>query len=482
VYALRWTAVLLLAVGLLVGWSLRIDGAPVEKDAGQNVQMALNVERHGVMSLEEAPPYVPTNYREPLPIFASAAAIELIDARLGPAPDQEYFHGERVRLLKYQNIVWLALLSLGAFWAIRLLSSSSYLALLGVLIVNLPFLHSHTALDDLYTELPAAALLMLASLSLARTVRNSTFGSALTTGVLFGLTILTKASILYVFVGAALVVAAVFVAQRRHSLAGSAARLLVMFVGIGCVITPWIFRNHVELGTYHISQRAGVVLMQRAEYDLMSAVEIEGSFYVWANPEIQRPLGRLLGFSPADLRRHGRLQHLNEWDSDFSADDLAAEQAGMPEKTLTYYREARAERVKLSALMRKAGKPEPEIAADDAVEQDALQIIEHHPWHHLLLTISLILRGASSLILVSFVLTLWISVRRRDWDLLAFVITAAGAVVFYALFSEFIGRYALPMRPIAVVAVLVALYRTFYPQIAQRASMLFRPAPQSAGS
>ena len=110
----------------------------------------------------------------------------------------------------------------------------------------------------------------------------------------------------------------------------------------------------------------------------MTPEEIKGSFYVWASPELQAPLGHLLGFSPADLKRHGRLQHLNEWESDFEAEDLAAEEAGLPDKALTYYREARAERVKLSALMRKEGKPEPEIAADDAIEREfMLEPLEH---------------------------------------------------------------------------------------------------------
>jgi hypothetical protein len=475
----RCIAVGVLAIGLLLLWAQQINGRTITKDGAQNVQMALNVERYGVMSLEDTPPYTPTNYREPLPVFVSAAVLRIIDAALGPAPPDSYFQGERAQLLKYLNILWLALLSLGTFWAIRLLSSSFYLGLVGVVIVNLPFVHGETPLNGLYTEIPAAALLMFASLSLANLMRRSTATAAVTTGVLFGILILTKAALLYVFVGAVVVVATIFFLYRqRQSPAVSAARLLALFVGFSCVVGPWMYRNYVQLGTFHISQRAGVVLLQRAEYDLMSPEEIRGSFYVWASPELQPPLGHLLGFSSADLKRHGRLQHLNEWESDFEAEDLAAEEAGLPDKTFTYYREARAERVKLSALMRKEGKPEPEIAADDAIESDALQIIEHHPWHHLLLTISLVFRGAS-LMVFAFAAALWVAVRRRDWDLLAFTITAAGAVLFYALFSEFLGRFSLPLRPIAVAALLVALYRTFVPQ---SASTLFLRARRSVAS
>src|ERR1700686_3958804 len=94
----------------------------------------------------------------------------------------------------------------------------------------------------------------------------------------------------------------------------------------------------------------------------------------------------MLRFPPADLRRGGRLQHLNTaFDSDFAADDLAAERAGRPEQTLTYYRQARAGRT----------KNEAELEGDDILKQRAMALILAHPWRHLALTVPFLWRGAT---------------------------------------------------------------------------------------
>jgi hypothetical protein len=165
---IRCLAAGLVALGLVLLCVLRISDSPIEKDPAQITLMAFNLERHGVMSMEETPPLNPTNYREPGPVFVFAAAIALIDAKLGKAATADaYYSGERVRLLKYQNLLWLLLLSGSAFWAARILGASFYVALLASVFVTYPFWGSHTPLDDLYTELPAAAFLMLGSATLA---------------------------------------------------------------------------------------------------------------------------------------------------------------------------------------------------------------------------------------------------------------------------------------------------------------------------
>ncbi len=57
------------------------------------------------------------------------------------------------------------------------------------------------------------------------------------------------------------------------------------------------------------------------------------------------PIGKLLGFNEDDLKLGGRLQRLNRSRrSDFHKENMAAEDAGRPEDTFTYYSEARAER------------------------------------------------------------------------------------------------------------------------------------------
>src|SRR5690606_711960 len=124
------------------------------------------------------------------------------------------------------------------------------------------------------------------------------------------------------------------------------AALAVLAGAFSAIVLPWMMRNYVTLGQFQLAERGGVVLLVRAVKDGMTAEEAKGTLYVWSPRRFQPAIGRLLGFSSSDLLRGGRLQRLNRTtQSDFYADDLAAEAAGMPEKAISYYRSARAERV-----------------------------------------------------------------------------------------------------------------------------------------
>jgi hypothetical protein len=454
----RWLALCILAVILEIVWARQMTGAPIEKDSAQLVRMALNLDRHGVISLEEAPPYTPTDYREPLPVFASALGIKIMDSMIGPAPDDAYFSGTRAKYLKYQNLVWLPLLSAGAFWAGLALTSSFALGVLAVLLVNIPFAGGHFGadlVDGVFSDVPAAAFFMLASTALALGFARRRVGYIALAGLLFGITTLVKAPVLYVFVGVVLVLPCYYLWQR-YALGTVMREWVILIVPFACVIAPWMYRNHVELGSFQLSQRAGVVLMYRALKDQMTPLEYRGSFYVWGPNFLQKPLGLILGFTPEDLRRGGRLQHLNTaLDSDFAADDLAAERAGRPDQTLTYYRTARAWRTKIEMDLDRAGNPRAELDGDDILKNRAMTLILQHPWRHLALIIPFLWRGATFVFPI-LVVVLVIAVRRRRDDLAVFALPAFGLVVFFALFSHFIARYALPAREVATVS-LIAL-------------------------
>jgi hypothetical protein len=467
----RILAALLVCLALGALWAGRVTGRAIEKDAAQTVQMALNLERHGVIALEESPPFTPTDYREPLPVLVCALAIKVMDVAIGSAPPQEYFQGRRVQLLKYQNILWLALLSLGTFWATRYFTGSFYAGLLGTLLVNFALVHASAQLiDDLYTDIPAAALLMLASIAVAvATVRRGPAFYVLT-GFLFGALTLVKAATLYVFIGTAAGLAGVFLLQRVIPIRLALRNFAILAVSFGCTVAPWMYRNHELFGSAQISQRAGVVLMYRAVYNEMTPLEYRGTFYVWAPPHLKGFIGRLLGFAPADLERNGRLQHLNDEDSAFAADDLAAERAGAPDRTLSFYRQARAERVKLERELSATGRPQSDIEADDVLKARAMTMIRAHPGRELALTVAFLWRGA----LLAFpllLIALLTGLRARRYDLLLFALPAFGTVMLYALFTHFIARYDLPAFAVAIVAFMASL------QLALRA----RAASKSSG-
>jgi 4-amino-4-deoxy-L-arabinose transferase-like glycosyltransferase len=435
-----------------------INGAAISDDAVQNLLMALNVAHHGTMSLDEAAPLRPTMYREPLPVGIDALLIRLEDRSLGRDASAAYFSDGRARLLKYQNVVWLCLLSTVVFAVTRWLTGSYLAALLAGLVAVRPFLSSTSAegVNDLYTELPGAALLTLAAGLMAAASRRGNPGLTLGAGVCFGLATLTKAATLYVYVILAIVLGVIWLwrsDQRRARIAS----LALLLLGFAVVVAPWMWRNEELFHSPQISERGGLVLYTRALFDQMTPLEYRGSVYVWARPAAQRLLGPWLGFTADDLQRGGRLQRLNQLTgSELDRSDLIAEDAGDPARAVTFYHQARAMRVQLEARLERAGNPYPEVSADHALQRMATTLIRQHPAEHLAMIPPLIWRGAPTLFPL-LLLTLAYAIATRQRELALFVLPAFGTLCFYALLTHFEARPARVTQGIAAAALLTIL-------------------------
>jgi hypothetical protein len=458
---IRLAAAIALSLAFCVLWSHQITDSAIVKDAGQNLTMALNLRHNSVMSLAEHAPYSPSMHREPIPVFSTALSVALIDRVLGPTDTQAYFAGERSRYVKYQNVLWMALLCIGTFWAIHLFTSSVYLGVLGIILVNvkLPLVGSglrSLRIDTLYSDLPAAAMLVLGCAALVSGLRRARKSMITLAGLCFGILALIKASFLYVFAVAAAILLCLYAWRRR--LPGNSvnsAHVGILVAAFAAVVLPWMYRNYATFGSFQISERGGHILDIRAVKDEMTAEEVRGSFYVWAPNRLQPLVGRVLGFSPRDLQRGGRLQRLNRSrKSDFWHDDIEAELAGAPERAISFYRRARAERVQLCRQMGVCGGLDSDIAVDTVLKQKAFARIRERPLRHFAMTIPFLWRGG----LVTFplfVVTLAYAVRARRYDIGVFVLPAFGLVMFFAVLSHFIPRYGVPVVPVAVVSGLI---------------------------
>jgi hypothetical protein len=456
--AWQWGVLLATAIALLSFWTTHITGSDVVADASQNLWMALNLERNGEISLSEKPPLTPTMLREPLPALVGALAVRAVDGLLGPAAASEYFHGRRAELLKHQNILWLGLLSVAVFMIGRRLELSFLSALLCVLLTNALLLGDWfrlCMLNSLLTESAAAALLALGSWMLLEGMRSGRLKWFAIAGMCFGLLALVKAIFLYIALGLVLLIPGVALLQRRS--AGPAARqALVMGAVAVLVVLPWMLRNQASIGYFDIAARGGEALNDRSVMDQMTRDEYLGSFYVWSPYPFGGVFRRAFGFSKTDINEGARLQRLNESsESGFAARDEAAELAGRPQDTFTYYRLGRARRVILVNQFAAAGNPQPWIAADRVLKQGALKTIAQHPFRHAALSIPFMWRGGY-FAFPSLLIAIVYALKRRHQGLTMVVLPAFSLVLLYALTASFEPRYAFPMHPIAVCA-LVAL-------------------------
>jgi hypothetical protein len=469
---LRVIGSLLVIVVLLIKWTDSLSNAPIQDDAAANLTMAYNFAMREVLSLDlleqevqdigdlrgypvaqENDPKAaiqihlddlrPTNYREPLPPIVLGIYLKVLELVHGPISFGSLIKGSGARLAKSSNVIWGILLCLSVFATLRVLTGTNTLAAVGALVIGL-----NLDLDSLYTDLPAAALLALASHLSMMAIKTRHRLYYLLTGLTMGALTLTKAPFLYVSL--ALVVCFVFwlISQLSHGIQGRAIGLALFVFGVTVVLAPWMGRNYYIFGTTRPSERGGVILMMRALYDQMNWTEYLGSFYAWA-PEgsIRSALGKTLGFNEADLDKGGRLQRLKRYGF---AEDLAAENAGLPEGAISYYRQARAERAKLERELQQLGYSHPESEADVELQNHAMKIILVHPIKHVLMTVPFLWRGAP-FIAPLFAFFAAITIKRRRYDLIAYMLPAIAMVAFYAAASHNIPRFNEPAQPIAAV-------------------------------
>ncbi len=456
----------LLSLALIVAWCMAIStitGSEITKDASEDLWLALNIAHHGVMSLDEAPPYRPSMEREPVAVAVLAATVLVTDAIAGPVPSQLYFSGTRAQQLKLGNLLWLSLLIVVTFFATRHFTSNDYIAVAAAIVVSLHFTvlvpmvrRQSLGFDTLLTELAGAAVLTSASWVLARGIASGRTGTLIAAGILFGIAALTKASVFYVFIGL-LALGAIWlgmVSVRIRSpwpLTG----LLVLAVPFFLTTSFWMYRNYVQTGYWQISERGGQVLMYRALMDEMTPQEIVGAFVIWSEPHLSRLLGRFTGYTNADLRVGGPLQRLSEATTgEFAEREQQAEEAGQPAEAVSWWRKSRALFEAYQAESARQGIAYPSGEADLRTRREAIQKIAHTPVKHAALMPLLMWRGAP-VIFAILLITVVYAWRLNRFDLLVLVMPGAGLAIFYSAASQFTSRFAEPIYPIGVIALLI---------------------------
>jgi hypothetical protein len=328
----------ILVTGVFIFFLLSLYPLITEKPLGDgddrhNALMGLNLSQSGVISLngENDTEPDPTNYREPVPAFSVAAATQIYKfftaVEIGP---EEYNEGGNPRILKMTNLFW-GILCLAAVWlVIHQITKSFYLGLFATLATYYMFVSESIVIDTLYSELQAAALIMLASWTLLVSLETAKAPYFALTGMFIGLLSLTKAPFFYIFIALFLLSAVIVVYSRQYKLMKKIGLLLFAFI---ITVSPWMIRNYLHFQKFEITQRGGVILLIRANYDLMSPEEVKGSIFYWAPGWIrQNFVKKLWRFSSKDFELGGSMQRLNR---DILEINKEAERNGKPEDAIS---------------------------------------------------------------------------------------------------------------------------------------------------
>ena len=458
---------------LCVHLNSMITDAPVMDDGLQNLQSAYNLKTWGVFSKERvAGKPSPDNYREPLPPAVTAAFMYLLgDARAclnGDCISQRF----DVRTIKKINIGW-ALITLCVSAVLSyMLTGSRWATVLVLLLIHYSFLRNPAYIDSLYTEIPASACMLVSALCVMACIRKPAPRVCLLTGIMLGLLVLVKAIFLYILVPVVLLLLLFLGLHARKTSAGNPIRGFVM-LGIGLLVTigPWMVRNSVHFDSIQLSSRGGLALYTRALINQMDAYEFRAAFHYWG-PGAYRRLVRntALDINDRDYERSGRAVRLNDSDgSSFFQDDVAAQNEGRPEDARSFYRIARAQRVRAIMDARQSGQRHKRHAADNYLRDESLAMITQHPLRHMLATIPLAWRGmwcfygggVFTLLCAaaygSFVFVCFCGVARKRWDILALIAVPFFLLLFNAFLSNNLPRFNAPAIPFMVISLVAVL-------------------------
>jgi 4-amino-4-deoxy-L-arabinose transferase-like glycosyltransferase len=438
--------------------------SPIEADAFQNAALAVALARTGTFSQEITDPS-PTMYREPLPPAALALQMAIDPRFSNVATTDELNREPAIVALKQHNLAWAILILCGIPLLIRAFIKPRLVwficSVAAIVLTSIFYLRRPEILDTFYTEIQASALLVWSAVAACAAVRTQKILYFLGLGVLLGALVLTKAVFFYVmWPYLALLLALLLTGRPRYTLRHGIVCITAALIGAIVIAGPWLARNQINFGVPKVAARGGVVLWIRALSNQMNDEEWLGAFYVYGPPEYAKRLRKLLGYSSAHEAMEGPLRRLNQRSkSSFGKSDRKAERRGEPDRAVSFYRAARADRTKLRREFSAQGYAHTTILADRELQRLALTRITAEPLRHLR-TIPVflwrIMWPVSPEISFLGMLAIWtltlVSLIKRQPAMFGAFGLAVGMIAFYVAVSHAIPRYSAPAVPLMIAA------------------------------
>ncbi len=435
---------------------------PRFKDGEQNLAFAYHLYKHGTFSdsLVDQQNPLPSNRREPLYPVLLAGFLPRI-SNLESFNLQCLLTGKEnkclaiLKRLKGINILLLLSIALSTFLAARIIVGGGNLPIISACLASLnPYLF--LAVNDFYSDLLAALLLLVlstalyltvsqdgSSLSYASVAQSSTVErtnwqaqfAVITAGITLGCLILVKA--VFIYLGLLVAGMYVWVAYRLHSYQPM-RRVVILLLIAYLIVGGWVFRNYRLLNEARVAGRDGEVLAIRAEYSTMTWKEYALSFCAFTSPCSSNFLKEI---DPLAYEHF----HLSK-------------PTGFYRRTMNRIRAMRQETGDLKSI----SVNQSEI--DQGLTQDAIALIRKNWLMHLALIISFAYRGMITHFpyFIAFWFFIVVASRSHNLGLWLFLIPSIYSVAIHSLASHYIERYSVPLLPslaILLAPLLVSFFR-----------------------
>lgn len=427
--------------------------SPVEKDARQILTMALNAYNLGVLSIEHSGNAVrPTAFREPgYPLFLSLGMsvifkrnkLDISRVSEDTTPDTQ----AKLNKLKYLNIVILFAIILASFVATYFFTGNYAISLLTIIMVG----NDQVLLKNVnvfLTENFTALLVLLTGLSFAFIqLKSDRLRYYFASGLTLSLLTLSKAIFFYFFPIAMLLL--IYINKRQKLPTRRVLKNISVFaLGFLMLTLSWMSRNYYHFDRFFLTQRGGVILRVRAEYDKMTPTEFAASFLYWTPNDMAKKLLHKL-FTKEDYHNLDR------------------------DNIYGYRHKVRSRRNFLRNTYN------DHVFADKILLQEARDRILQNPFKHLLTTIPFAYRGIfvtqrlyiygdfylikgtylCFILFLSLIIMTICSLKEKNIPLFIFFLPALFSFSFYSLFSHNIPRYNTILMPVLWVATMLFVYQ-----------------------
>ena len=452
----RWalTAVLALIVAVNVG-NMRVSWD--DSTSGQFARIAFNMVTKGVygLDLDDAGNPVPTIVREPVqPAFLAVGMALFMDPDRqdikclfeSPSPCGKLHLSLRIM----QTLILLAMAALIYGAAVNLFGRGWWAVIAVALFLLQGDAIAHSAAT--FGGEPTAAFLLVCHAYLlaliARDPRRRV--AAVLAGVALGLLVLTKAIFIFYIVGgvALLALLAPFAAARRYVAFQPA--LIVALVAFA-IMSAWIARNIVVVGTPLLTQRGNGVLVRRVEHGAMGWDEVAGSFVFYA-PYV----GEVLAESWLEPEHYVMLQRYNPEGYTLRMRDgggvvnarTARNLEGSDPRLRTLIRVLTPLQVMIEDLPK-------QLVLSGSFLWRGVGVSVLGQWTGVPLIDQVIGIGARLVTILLVPALIWAAVRavrRRHWPVFFFLLPAVYSVVIHAGVTHYLPRFSAPVIPCAIVA------------------------------
>ena len=293
-----------------------------------------------------------------------------------------------------------------------------------------------------------AFLILLTGLSFALThIRSNRTRYYFALGLILSLLVLSKAIFLYFSPIALLLL--IYTTRRQKQPTRRILKNISMFtIGFLMLTLSWMGRNYYHFDRFFLTQRGGVILSGRAEYNNMTAKEYCAAFLYWTpNDRAKRLLRKL--FNKEDYQNLDR-------ENIYGYRHRVIRKRGFLRETYSDH-----------------------IIADKILLQEAREKILQNPFKHFLTTIPFayrgifvtqrlylfddfyLIKGTYLCVILFFCLFMFtiVSLMEKKTELFLFFLPAIFSYSFYSFFTQNISRYNTPLIPVLWMATILFIYR-----------------------